>query len=259
MSKIFKMTKLKIIAVILAVSAIAIAVAGGSLAFFTDTQESMGVFTAGNVYIELSEARVKPDRIGHLVQDTDAERLTGGQINENGATVVHDYGVVFPGQTIYKDPTVKNVGSDKAWVAAKVIIKDGAGDIHPLFSYNDVHDDIDIERLLSGGLLDEHVHVGDWNGYEDVCYNDNYAMIQIANRGTGVYEFYFLMEKPVAPDQSVTVFDGMFIDAMFGNEEMQQFRELTVLVQAFAVQTFGFDSCLDAMIEAFPEHFAASN
>ena len=51
MSKIFKMTKLKIIAVILAVSAIAIAVAEGSLAFFTDTQESMGVFTAGNVYI----------------------------------------------------------------------------------------------------------------------------------------------------------------------------------------------------------------
>ena len=257
-NEILKSPKLKITAITLAITAIASALISGSIAFFTDSKENASVFTAGNVYIELSEAAVKADEGGNLIEDTSADRIYGSEINENGAIVVNDYGIVFPGQSIFKDPTIKNIGSSSAWVAAKVIIEDGAGDIHRLFNYNENYDDIDIEHLLSGGLLDENVHVGTWNGISDVCYNDRYAMIQNSNRTDGKYEFFFIMLQPLEKDDSVEIFDTVLFDPMFGNAEMVEFRELKITVQAFAVQTFGFSSCLDAMNGAFSEHFISA-
>ena len=257
MKKIFSSIKFKIIAVVLALSAITAAVAGGSIAFFTDTQESEGVFTAGNVYIELSEAAVKTDANGNLIEDTSKDRIVGAEITADGASVVNDYGVVFPGQTIHKDPTIKNTGNFKAWLAVKVIIEDGIGDIHRLYSYSDGYDDIDIEQLLTGGLLDEQVSVGEWNGIPDVCYNDRYAMIQASSHAAGKYEFYFLMESPLESGESVEVFDTFFINPYFGNEEMQEFVEFRITVQAFAVQEYGFSSCYEAMMNAFSEHFVS--
>ena len=247
--------KLRLTALILAITVMTSAIISGSLAFFTDSKESDTVFTSGNVYIELSEAAIMADGTGNLIADTAADRIYGSEIDSSGFGVVHDYGYVFPGQTIYKDPTIKNIGNSDAWVAAKIIIEDGAGDIHRLFSYSDDNSDIDIERLLSGGLLDEEVHVGDWNGIEDVCYNENYAMIQHSSHIDGVYEFYFIMLRPLEKDESIMIFDTLFMNEFFGNSEMQEFRELKLTVQAFAVQKFGFSSCLDAMNGAFTEHF----
>lgn len=248
-------SKYKLISLLLiAVAAIALATSG-TIAFFTDFRESTGVFTAGSVYIELTEAAVKIDADGNLIEDSSRDRVQGAEVGNGHTPVIQDYGVVFPGQTIHKDPTVKNVGSEDAWVAVKVIIEDGTGDINKLFTYGNGTDDIDIERLLSGGLLDESAHVGTWCGYSGVCYNDNYAMLQYSSHRDGRYEFFFLMLKPMASGETVEVFDTFFIDPYFGNEEMQEFRELKITVQAFAVQEYGFSSCLEAVCEAFPERF----
>ena len=251
--KAFRWTKFKILSLVLAASFIAIA-AGGSIAFFTDSKETTGVFTAGNVYIELSEAAVMKDAMGNMVADPSKDRIVGNEIGD-GNPVTNDYGILFPGKTITKDPTIKNIGDSPAWVAAKVIIKDGAGDVHNLFGY-DGYDELDIERLLAGGLLKEIVHVGVWNGIDDVCYNDNYAMVQVADRANDTYEFYFIMLNPIEKDSSVLIFDTMTIHPLFGNEQMKEFRELSITVQAFAVQTFGFSDCYSAMNAAFGEHFA---
>ena len=148
--KAFKWTKFKILSLVLAASFIAIA-AGGSIAFFTDSGETTSVFTAGNVYIELSEAAVVKDASGNMVADATKDRITGAVIDDS-VPVTNNYGSVFPGQTITKDPTIKNIGDSSAWVAAKIIIKDGAQDVHKLFGY-DGYDELDIERLLAGGLL----------------------------------------------------------------------------------------------------------
>ena len=223
MKILLKSAKFKIFAVTLAFVAIACLLINSTLAFFTDSRETTGVFTAGNVYIEMSEAAVKPDASGNLIEDTSADRIYGNEIAAGGATVVNDYGVVFPGQTIHKDPTIKNTGTHSAWVAAKIIIEDGSGDIHRLYQYSDELDDIDIELLLSGGLFDEHVHVGDWNGIANVCYNDRYAMIQHSNRATGKYEFFFIMLKPLETGASIELFDTFSINPLFGNAEMQEF------------------------------------
>ena len=229
---------------------------GRTIALFTDRKESTGIFTLGNVYIELTEAAVVRDSKGNLVKDIFADRVIAADTTEGGLPNVHDYGYVFPGQTICKDPTVKNIGDVNAWMAVKVIIEDGVGDIHRLYQYSDEYDDIDIERLLTGGLLDEDVRVSDWMGNEDVCYNENYAMVQVASHADGRYEFYFIMLKQYAPGETFTVFDTLFMNKYFGNEEMNEFKEFKITIQAFAAQTNGFDSCFEAMTEAFPEHFS---
>ena len=255
MKYVLESPKFKIIAVILALTAIIYASVSGSIAFFNDAKESTSVYTAGSVYIDLSEAATKSDEIGNLIEDPDSDRIHGAGINDSENAVINNYGVVFPGQSIYKDPTITNTGRNSAWIAVKIIVEDGEGDIHRLFNYNENYDDIDIEHFISGGLLDERVEVGTWNGIEDVCYNDNYAMIQSSNRQNGVYEFFFIMLQPLQKGDSVKIFDTVFFDRSFGNEEMVEFKEFKITVQAFGVQTFGFSNCLDAMNGAFPDHF----
>ena len=255
MKAILSSTLFKVTAIIVTVAALVVTAVNVTVAFFTDAKESTGVFTAGSVYIELTESAVKADERGNLIQDTTKPRVSGSDLSENGESVsVNNYGVIFPGQRIFKDPTVTNIGEDKAWVAVKVIIEDGVGDIHKLFGYVG-HDEIDVELLLSGGLLDQNVTVGTWNGIPNVCYNDNYAMIQVANKGQGRYEFIFLMLAPMVKGESVEVFDTFTVNPYFGSDEMAELRELKITVQAFAVQEFGFLSCLEAMTTAFPDRF----
>ena len=256
MKKAVIAVKLKMFALLFIFAAAVALATSGTLAFFTDSKESTGIFTAGNVYIELTEAAVKTDSAGNLIEDTTKPRVAGAEVDGN-QPVIHDYGCVYPGQTIYKDPTIKNTGVDTAWVAAKIIIEDGAGDIHKLYGYKGF-DEIDITELLKGGLLGENVNVGTWNGYEDVCYNENFAMVQIANRDAGKYEFIFYIQKPLYSEQSVQIFNTLLIDPTFGNTEMQEFRNLELTVQAFAVQQFGFADCFNAMRTAFAAHFGGA-
>lgn len=244
------MSKLKLIVILLLVCAVAFA-AGGSIAYFTDAKENTDVFTVGNIYITLTQTAVKADENGNLVADTESERIEG---NDLGTPTVTNNGKLFPGKTIAKDPTIKNVGNDDAWICAKVIIEDGSRDIHKLYGYEG-YAEIDIEGLLVGGLLDEQVHVGVWNGMQDVCYNENYAMVQVADAVSGKYEFYFFILEKTEKDDEIVVFEQIFIDEFFGNEEMKELAELKITVQAFAVQSFGFSDCYKAMRTAFGDHF----
>jgi hypothetical protein len=109
--------------------------------------------------------------------------------------------------------------------------------------------------LITGGLLDEDVEVEDWNGIADVCVNDRYAMIQVANTAEGKYEFYFLMLEPVAVGESIMLFDHLVFDQVWNNAQMQEFAELTIDVQAYGVQLHQLADCFTAMTSAFPEHF----
>ena len=46
-----------------------------TLAYFSHRTEITHTLTAGNVAIKLSEAAVKPDDVGNLVEDTEADRI----------------------------------------------------------------------------------------------------------------------------------------------------------------------------------------
>lgn len=220
-----------------------------TIAYFTDTKQVSNTFTAGNVKIELSEAAVKKDTTGNLIEDANKDRILGG-VEET----VNNYGKIYPGQSIFKDPTVKNTGDNPEWIAVKVTLADGAGDLTKIMGYEG-YEDIDIEVLLTGGLLDETVHFGRWNGIEDVCYNDNYAMIQVPNAREGRFEFFFLMLKPLEIGDSVTVFDHIVFPREWNNKEMEEMRNLKIKIEAFGVQMYQLESCLAAMTESFPTQF----
>ena len=87
--------KKKIIAVCLIVALAAIAVVGGTLAWFTDDEVATNVFTVGNVDITLTEPNWTS---------------TGSQ----------DAPEVYPGEPLAKDPTVKNDGANPCFVRIKV-------------------------------------------------------------------------------------------------------------------------------------------
>lgn len=107
--------KKKIIAVCLIVAMAAIAVVGGTLAWFTDTKDATNTFTVGNVKIELTEPNWE----------------TSGK---------NDAAEAYPGEPLKKDPTVKNVGANPCFVRVKVTGLDclgSAGMITTRFNYAD--------------------------------------------------------------------------------------------------------------------------
>ena len=92
--------KKKIIALCLIVALAATAVIGGTLAYFTDTDEATNVFTTGNVDITLTE----PNWDAAKEEDTDHAKL-------------------IPGRTIAKDPTITvETTSERAYTFMKVTL-----------------------------------------------------------------------------------------------------------------------------------------
>lgn len=87
--------KKKILAITLCIAMLAIAIVGGTLAYFTDTDEKTNTFTVGNVGIVLTEP--KWDATGAM------EALDA-----------------YPGEPLAKDPTVTNDGKNPCFVRLEV-------------------------------------------------------------------------------------------------------------------------------------------
>ena len=223
--------------------------AGTTFAYFTDTQTISNTIVAGNVKIQLTEAAVK-EEMGHLVEDPSQDRVMGGE-----DVTVNEYGRIYPGMTIYKDPTITNVGDDAAWIAAKITISDGGNGLDDLIGYPSIPG-IDIKTILSGGLLDQSATMGVWNGIPNVRYNDNYAIIQKADHTTGTYEFYVFILQTLQPNHSVTLFDQFEMPAEWTSGELKNMSQLTIHVQAYGVQLFDMTSCYQAMTTAFASEFS---
>lgn len=95
--------KKKILALCLVIALAATAVIGGTLAYFTDTDDATNTFTVGNVKIDLTE----PNWEG-----------TGKE----------DAPEVYPGEALAKDPTVENIGANPCFVRVSVTGLDCLGD-----------------------------------------------------------------------------------------------------------------------------------
>ena len=224
---------------------------GTTIAYFSDVAKTpTNVMTAGNVNISLTEAAVKPDAVGNLIEDTTRPRVSGDDLLE------HNYGRIYPSQTIHKDPKVENTGSEDAWIAMKVTVHDGVGDLTKVLGYGTV-DGIDIRELLKGGTFsEEDLQFGSWNGFEDVIYTDNFAMIQVPNGAESHFDFYVFYLKPFKTGEYAVLFDTLAVPSHWGNTEMQELVNLRIDIEAFAVQKFNLSGCFEAMTTAFPERFS---
>lgn len=235
--------KKKILSVSLVAIILVIAITGASLAYLTNKQEQVNTFTSGNVKITLDESKVELDADGY-VSATLTERTSAAQ----------DYGKMYPGQEITKDPKITNVGSEKAYIAAKVTVT--ATDLEALIGSGYEHL-LRIDEILSGGLVNasdtqkpSHPLAGTLPVYGDATYSIYQVM-----EAPGVHVFYIFIEDIMAPGASVTLFEKFTVPARWTNEDVLKVKDLNVTVTAYATQVQTFDDCLDAMVTAFPTDF----
>ena len=124
--------KKKIVSLCLVICLIAIAIVGGTVAYFTDTDAKNNTFTMGKVDIALAEPSF--------------ERLLGQETSLR----------VFPGETYAKDPTITVAAdSEDCWLVATVTISDLAA-LKALYAdpAGPVQaTDIPLTALLSGGII----------------------------------------------------------------------------------------------------------
>ncbi len=142
--------KKKLLVLGLCVALAAIAIAGASLAYFTDTKSATNTFTVGNVKIDLIEStyhREGNDNSGDIsikdpthkvTKDDGMEYVTTGhtmftddEIKENAKTYATEYLAVkgknmVPGRNVAKCPYVVNTGANDAYIRIRVMIPSAA-------------------------------------------------------------------------------------------------------------------------------------
>ena len=204
--------KKKIISLCLVVALVATAIAGATLAYFTDvTDVNTNTFTVGNVDIELNEAKVDP-ATGEAPEG--AERVT-----------TNTYTEIWPNQTLDKDPTVTvKAGSESSYVRMKVTAN--VTDLKAAFP-----------EFIDNGVFDLE-NLVDWNKTEWPCVNiiDN-------NDGTATYVFNYYQtttEDPTEDYALVPLFTKVTIPADATNDDLKALvgtdGEFVISVVAEAIQ-----------------------
>ena len=139
--------KKKLLVLGLCVALAAIAIAGASLAYFTDTKSATNTFTVGNVKIDLIESRFHrqgndnsgdtsiPDPTGTasgMKYLKDGQKaFTDDEIKEDAKTYATNYLAVkgqnmVPGRGVAKCPYVVNTGANDAYIRIRVMIPSAA-------------------------------------------------------------------------------------------------------------------------------------
>lgn len=112
--------KKKILALSLCVVMLAIAIVGGTLAYFTDTKSATNTFTVGNVKIDLIEQQRKLDENGNKTTELENFEQNKHMYPIVGSAQLGQDNVGMPTAKNYVDKmiTIKNTGSEKAYVRA---------------------------------------------------------------------------------------------------------------------------------------------
>lgn len=223
--------KKRIVTLALVVALVAIA-AVGTLAYFTDTDKADNVFTTGNVKIDLIE---NYEQNSKLIPSTGSAQQ--GTL-KNGIT---------------KEVTVKNVGTEKAYVRVHIaipsILDNGAETFDAgknVLHFNYPKDSIGEGKWDWSDSATDNKYEGSWNYYEteinDIKYN-----VYVVTYGTALEADQVTAEKAmhqVYLDTRVTSDDyAKLIEALGENWHMY--------VVAEGTQADGFENAYDALNTAF--------
>ena len=243
------MNKRKLMLVAIALCMAAILLAGGTLAYLTDTDNAVNTFTAGKVGLTLDEAIVEK------VTDSTAENY-GDLVATNERTDGDQTYHVYPGNKVAKDPKITvDSDSENAWVAAKMIV---TGDLLSLIG-SGYENYLDITKIVSGGLVVKGAEQQPFNGLTPTYYANGCYIYQkpiAEGETTQKWELYLFMEDIYAANAEIQLFTNIEIPAEWDNAEMEKFNNSKINITAFAVQADGFESCYEAMTTAFPGEFA---
>lgn len=262
------MKKQKIVLLALTVAMVAILAVGGTLAYLTDYDHQTNVFTTGNVGIDLDEAIVEEDpETDNLV---DSGERTTVPVEEEEDKITQEY-KLHPNMTVWKDPTITvDAESERAYVGAIITVK---GDIYELFGVPG-YDNIDVhtDNFVSGGLMQYTTTQRTGYGLAGLTVYESandiptpYAIYQAADKANNTWKLYIFFEEPMAANEKVVLFDTLTIPSDYDNDKMAKLDDMSIDVQAFAVQADGFEvdgedfGCYNAMTEAFAELWPFGN
>jgi len=228
--------KKKVLSLCLVVAVVAIAVVSSTLAYFTDSEEKVNVFTVGNVDITLYESTLH--REGWYGDGTHAgTAYTDGEIIADAAN--YDAWLaeqeLMPGVAINKMPYVKNTGKSDAYIRIRVMIP-SALDLECLNS----------SVYCSTAIEEEFTFVGDWatpvtTTVEGVEY-DVYTFVR--NEALAADEMtYWNVWNTIKMDEDTTMDDYNAYVAAGAIDANGQFN---VRVQADAIQAATFANATEA-------------
>ena len=204
--------KKKLMTVLALVLVIAMSVAG-TYAYLTSTDTVKNTFTVGDVQIKLDEAKANTD--GTPVQG--ADRVKANEYK------------LLPGHKYAKDPMVTVLaGSESSYVKMTVTFSNAA-ELDAIFDPN-------------GATL-----TNIFNGYDSTnwIYKGN---TKDTENNTRTYEFWY-KETVAAPTADVALdalFDSITVPENLTNAQLATINDMTITVNAYAIQADGFDDADDA-------------
>lgn len=253
--------KKKLVAISLVVAMLAVAVIGGSLAYFTDTDEATNTFTAGGVKIDLIEQ--ERDGQGGLQAFTQGQVLmpivgsAQGEKDALGQPVAENY--------IDKIVTIENTGKSDAYVRAYYAVPSALDDGYETFNAgaNILHGNFGNYFAEDGTLHTTYEkqwiwkHDGKWNYFETtidgVAYNVYFADYYKALPAGQITEQFI---SGVYLDSHVDMKNGEYVDTRFPNADLSILKgTVNYPVYAVAVQADGFDSAAAAIDAAFGANY----
>ena len=271
--------KKKLLVLGLCVALAAIAIAGASLAYFTDTKSATNTFTVGNVKIDLIESTFHregndnsgdkdiPDPTHKVTADDGMKYVTTGhtmftdaEIKEDAAKYSDYIGEkgsnMVPGRNFAKCPYVVNTGANDAYVRIRVMIPhdgdvDNGGIINSMFC----------STATSSGEFQQGANGENWPDVKMNAYTDDkglkydvYTFTRTEPLKAGamtewnVWNFVGIGKNVTSADIEKAIGNGVITKADNGA------LTLNVLVQADAIQAEGFADATAAW-----KAFAAQN
>ena len=227
--------KKKILAFTLCATMLAIAVVGGTLAYFTDTDAQVNTFTSGNVAIDLFEDFGDNSGIAKLLPATGSAQA--GTL-KNG---------------VEKEVYVENTGSEDAYVRVHIAIPSILDNGNP---------DFDASRnVLHWNFAKGTYGDGKWNwtasanaaGYDAKDWNSYTTTID--EKSYNVYVVTY-ETKLAEGDVTVDAINQVYLDSKVTNEDITRIKEELgnewyIYVAAEGAQAEGFDNAYEALNTAF--------
>ncbi len=263
------MTKKKIVSLCLAAVLVVMAIAGATVAYFTDTDAKTNTFTVGNVKINLIEQQRGENGLVPFEQNKKLYPIVGSAQGEKDAL-----GMPTAKNYVDKMVTIENTGSEKAYIRAYFAIPSALDDGYETFNagLNVLHFNFG-NKVVNGAISSTEgvewiwTHGNKWNYFETtidgIKYNVYFA------------DYYQAVAAGATTEQLV---QGVYLDKSFDMKEdgAYAFGEKLTLDQgwdwnsvscpvfAVACQAEGFDNATAAMEAAFGAQYnpwgtAASN
>ena len=217
--------KKKLVAGGLVAALAATAIGGATLAYFTDEQDVSNTFTVGSgVSIKVDEAEVEKN----LDNNTWTALATR---TEEGV----EYGDVYPGAVLPKDPTLTNTSEASGVYARMVVTIDSAAAWKAACAAHNITD----LGYIFGGYVED-----DWS---------KASVVENTEADTITYTYEY--EDVLAAGEKATLFTGVTIPKEFTNAEMTALGDFNIDIQGQAIQADGFANA-DAAFAALDTELA---